>query len=83
MCHSRYVCGPRLLCVPFNETVLIVCRLAISHTLVDPSFEDETSRLPQVDTASPVIGLLSLGVQMCVCVCVCVCGYVCSHLHYK
>ena len=65
MCHAR-LRSTRLFGVPFNETVLIVCWLVISHTLVDPSFEDETSRLPQVDTASPVIGLLLLCVQ-CVC----------------
>ena len=59
--------------IPFNETVLIVCLLAISHTLVDSSLDEDTSRLPQVDTASPVICLLC----MCVCVCVCVCVFVC------
>ena len=78
MCHAR-LHSPRLFGVPFNETVLTVCWLAISHTLVDPSFEDETSRLPQVDTASPVIGLLLLCVQ-------CVCRNVsemCPHLHYS
>jgi len=71
--------------IPFKETVLIVCLLAISHTLVDSSLDEDTSRLPQVDTASPVICLLCMCVCVCVCVCVCgvymcVCACVCVHV---